>query len=228
MDAPGLSNTLCLQAGPAAATAGPGCPESPSPISVLPGILILCKQSWSIVCVLDSLSQQRNSSSTFIFRTGCRTLPGGISEARPLLPEEAPARRQVPESGLRGSRRCWPDCGAGQRSGTRVPGADGAPLEGVAGLGSGPRWEGGTAAGPTTVHSSFKTGAPASLPKKVAYVARHRDAWRHQGAHAVADAFESSDDGELPGLAGMWWGRGEDWWGRGAFRSRDEDKDEAW
>lgn len=99
LGAPRLSNTAGLQAGAGAETArgGPGCPVSPPPLSVLPGVLILCRQSWSIVCVLDSLSQHRNSSSTFILRTGCRTLPGGIFKARTLLPEEPlpPARLPV-------------------------------------------------------------------------------------------------------------------------------------
>ena len=107
--APGPSHSRGLQAGSGAAAAsrGPGCSASPAPLS---GIWILRKQSRSIACVLDSLSQHRKSSSTFIFRTGCRTLPGGISGARALLPEGRPhpfflAHRCLkpgPTSGLNG------------------------------------------------------------------------------------------------------------------------------
>lgn len=103
--APGPSHSCGLQAGSGAAAAsqGPGCSASPAPLSGIAGIWILRKQSRSIACVLDSLSQQRKSSSTFIFRTGCRTLPGGISGARALLPEGRPhpllSRAQVPGAG---------------------------------------------------------------------------------------------------------------------------------
>lgn len=104
---PRPSNPRGLQAGAGAASGGPGCPASPPPLSGLPGILILCRQSWSIACVLDSLSQHRNSSSTFIFKTGCSTLPGGISGARALLPGGNPFLLRTclepgPTSGLNG------------------------------------------------------------------------------------------------------------------------------
>ena len=97
--APGPSHSRGLQAGSGAAAAsrGPGSSASPAPLSALAGIWILRKQSRSIACVLDSLSQHRNSSSTFIFRTGCRTLPGGIPGAGALLP-----RAQVPGAGTHG------------------------------------------------------------------------------------------------------------------------------
>ena len=99
LGAPGPSNPRGLQARAGAANGGPGCPASPATPSGPPGILILCKQSWSIACVLDSLSQHRKSSSTFIFRTGCRTLPGGISGARTLLPGGRLPPAQVPGAG---------------------------------------------------------------------------------------------------------------------------------
>lgn len=113
LGAPRLPGPRGLQAGAGAASRGAGCLVSPPPLSGLPGTLILCKQSWSIACVLGSLSQHRKSSSTFIFRTGCRTLPGGISGTRrppswgtPFLPHTCPGPGQnsglnEPPSGLR-------------------------------------------------------------------------------------------------------------------------------
>ena len=139
--APGPSHSCGLQAGSGAAAAsqGPGCSASPAPLSGIAGIWILRKQSRSIACVLDSLSQHRKSSSTFIFRTGCRTLPGGISGARALLPEGRPhpllPRAQVPGAGTH-VRPEWTTNGvADQPEGTsqwgvKGPGARGGNLAG--------------------------------------------------------------------------------------------------
>lgn len=70
-------------------------------------------------------------------------------------------------------------------------------------------------AGRTAAPGSFKTSAPAARPKKVAYVARHRDVWRHHvGTHR--SRFEG------PRAAGTLLG------GRGAFRSPGEGGDGGW
>jgi hypothetical protein len=53
-------------------------------------------------CVLASLSQHRKSSSTFIFSTGCSTLPGGMAGRGPgsrprvtALGDAGPGRPEV-------------------------------------------------------------------------------------------------------------------------------------
>lgn len=46
---------------------------------------------------------------------------------------------------------------------------------------------------------SFKTGAPAALPKKVAYVVRHRDAWRHHGGRGRRRPASAERAGVSPG-----------------------------
>lgn len=123
--APRLSKSAGLQAGAAAASGGPG---SAVPASVLAGIWTLRRQSRSMACVPASLSQHRNSSSTFILSTGCRTLPGGISTAGALRPEEplCPARRPDARNATQARLDvCGADEGRRRGHGPRSPGNGG-------------------------------------------------------------------------------------------------------